>query len=409
MSKFIEGLGAAAGILGVGSSAYSASNQLRAVRETNKANKEIAESNNRWNRENMQLQNDWNLAQWNRENEYNSAASQVQRFRDAGLNPYLAMTGGAGAGTASSVTSADVAPASDVGKQMPADYSGYQQTSALLSQLPVQMAQSENLGASTDQMAAQAEVFRKEAEQLGIDNWYQSAIKQLGILQAVADLDISKEQKKEIFERVRGARIANDFAEDAEVWNARKQQEVQKARLFCNQATTEFFNSEIVKKEDKGWIRKRSAELAKLAADTAAANAAAECSRQEAKMMFEKTFLYAFDGKVRKAIGELGVKRLAEDLVNATHYSIEKDKVMSENLPDLWQSEEFRNYAGAAGEAVGGFLNVFGGDETSTMDWDDFDEKSHRDKDTGRSHRYGSSSRGSKTTKRFKFRLPKFK
>ncbi len=124
--------------------------------------------------------------------------------------------------------------------------------------------------------------------------------------------------------------------------------------------------------------------------------------------MFEKTFLYAFDGKVRKAIGEFGVKRLAQDLVNATHYSIEKDKVMSENLPDLWQSEEFRNYAGAAGEAVGGFLNVFGGDESSTMDWDDFDEITRRDKKSGTTRRSGSSKRGLKTSKRFKFRLPKF-
>lgn len=409
MSKFIDGLGAVTGALGVGTSLLSSSNQLKAVRETNKANKEIAESNNRWNRENMQLQNDWNLAQWNRENAYNSAASQVQRFREAGLNPYLAMTAGASAGTASSVTSADAAPASEVGKQMPADYSGYQQTASLLSQLPAQMAQAENLGASTDQMSAQADVYRKQAEQLGIDNWYQGALKQLGILQAVADLDISKEHKKQIFEQVRASKIANDFSEDYQVWNARKQQEVQKARLLCNQATSEFFNSRIVRKEDRGWIRKRSAELQKLAADTAAANAAAQCSRQEAKMMFEKTFLYAFDGAVRKAIGEEGIKRLAEDLVNASHYDIEKDKVMAENLGALWQSEEFRNYAGAAGEAVGGFLNVFGGDETSTMDWDDFDETTQHNKKTGTTRRSGSSKRGRKVSKGYKFRLPKFK
>lgn len=35
----------------------------------------------------MQKQNEWSLQQWNMTNEYNDPASQVQRIRDAGLNP----------------------------------------------------------------------------------------------------------------------------------------------------------------------------------------------------------------------------------------------------------------------------------------------------------------------------------
>lgn len=44
--------------------------------------REQAFTQNMWNQT-----NDWNLAQWNRENEYNSAASQMERFALAGINP----------------------------------------------------------------------------------------------------------------------------------------------------------------------------------------------------------------------------------------------------------------------------------------------------------------------------------
>lgn len=40
-------------------------------------------------------QNEWNLEQWNRENEYNSPIAQLNRVRQAGLNPNM-MFGGAG-------------------------------------------------------------------------------------------------------------------------------------------------------------------------------------------------------------------------------------------------------------------------------------------------------------------------
>lgn len=82
---------------------------------TNETNLKIAQMNNEWNAQEAAknrdfvtseriAQNDWNLEQWNRENEYNSASSQRERLEEAGLNPYLMMSG-ASAGTASSVGS----------------------------------------------------------------------------------------------------------------------------------------------------------------------------------------------------------------------------------------------------------------------------------------------------------------
>lgn len=62
-------------------------------------------SNNATNRSNDKLaryQNDWNLAQWKRENEYNLPINQMQRLREAGLNPNLVYGGGATTLSASS-------------------------------------------------------------------------------------------------------------------------------------------------------------------------------------------------------------------------------------------------------------------------------------------------------------------
>lgn len=88
--------------------------------ETNQANRDIAQMNNQYNRENLERQIDEQWKMWNAENEYNSASAQRERLEEAGLNPYMMMSGGS-AGTASSMT----APSS-----APADISGTQQTGA---------------------------------------------------------------------------------------------------------------------------------------------------------------------------------------------------------------------------------------------------------------------------------------
>ncbi|QRV61947.1 DNA pilot protein [Microvirus sp.] len=70
-------LGGAIGAIG---SSHAADKSLQATRETNKANRELA-----------QYQNEWNLAQWYRQNAYNSPSAQRQRYEQAGINPYFAL------------------------------------------------------------------------------------------------------------------------------------------------------------------------------------------------------------------------------------------------------------------------------------------------------------------------------
>lgn len=63
---------------------------------------------NEYNKEQAALQNQYNIDMWNRQNEYNSPASQMNRLKEAGLNPNL-MYGQGSTGNASSAPS-QVAP-----------------------------------------------------------------------------------------------------------------------------------------------------------------------------------------------------------------------------------------------------------------------------------------------------------
>lgn len=90
------------GLFGSSSSNKAAKSQLQAVRETNALNRELAYQ-----------QNEWNLQQWNRQNEYNTPSAQMQRYRDAGINPFFAagnITGGNAEGTLSSADLANQQP-----------------------------------------------------------------------------------------------------------------------------------------------------------------------------------------------------------------------------------------------------------------------------------------------------------
>lgn len=61
-----------------------------------------SQMNRDWQESMLQKQFDFQADMWNKTNKYNSASEQMKRYRDAGLNPYLMMTGGANAGTATS-------------------------------------------------------------------------------------------------------------------------------------------------------------------------------------------------------------------------------------------------------------------------------------------------------------------
>lgn len=76
---------------------------VKAQKLANEANIKMTQMNNDAQVALWREQRDYNTEMWNKQNEYNSASAQRQRLEDAGLNPYLMMSGG-DAGSASSLS-----------------------------------------------------------------------------------------------------------------------------------------------------------------------------------------------------------------------------------------------------------------------------------------------------------------
>ncbi|QCS36331.1 minor capsid protein [Capybara microvirus Cap1_SP_263] len=76
-------------IVGIVATVAGAAVTASSTNNTNKTNLSLNESNNQSNKELQELAYQQNLDQWNAENEYNLPINQMQRFKDAGLNPNL--------------------------------------------------------------------------------------------------------------------------------------------------------------------------------------------------------------------------------------------------------------------------------------------------------------------------------
>ena len=128
--------------------------------DANKTNMKIAQMNNEWSERMMEKQNQYDIDMWNRNNEYNSASAQVERLKDAGLNPALFMGSGA-AGQASGGSSVGL-PSPTSAKVEPIQYGGYVDAvkSSLEYALSIQKTQ-----ADIDFMRTQSDVMKAEAAQ----------------------------------------------------------------------------------------------------------------------------------------------------------------------------------------------------------------------------------------------------
>lgn len=92
-------IGGAATVIGTGTSAVG---QASLNKKTREFNREEAEKQRAWSEKMYNAQNAWNYEMWNAQNAYNSPEAQVQRMRDAGLNPMFYGLDGSSAGEVSS-------------------------------------------------------------------------------------------------------------------------------------------------------------------------------------------------------------------------------------------------------------------------------------------------------------------
>lgn len=165
---FDAGAAAAAGMQ-AGASMYAADQQLKATRETNEQNKQLAQERNaleyqmfgeanEFNAEQAQLSRDFSMQMQKDSQEYNSIGSQIARARVAGVNP-AAVVGGAGSTSvgvnSSSAQAQSVAPPNMVAAQMQTpDLSALQGLAGafqMLGQSTESFARAKNLNADTQQ------------------------------------------------------------------------------------------------------------------------------------------------------------------------------------------------------------------------------------------------------------------
>ena len=187
----MTGLGLAGGIgalSGLAQSAFGIFGQKRAQEHDEK----LAAAQRAWSENMWQKQSDWSLGQWNREkdfnlemwhlqNAYNSPQAQMQRFKEAGLNPHLiygkGSPGNAGSLAAPRAAQPDVKPYNRAqSRNIFEGIKGFQD-----------IYQFRNLNAQTNNLKAQTDVANQQAYNLSVD-----------ALSKALDLDIKGQTKDSV-------------------------------------------------------------------------------------------------------------------------------------------------------------------------------------------------------------------
>lgn len=147
----------------------SAIGNVVSTNKTNQSNMAINRMNNEFNAAEAQKARDFQLDMWNRENEYNTASAQRQRLSEAGLNPYLMMSGG-NAGTASSVGSTSPASAASPLSMQRQDFSGLSNTLSTALQIANQ---TKETNANVQSLQSQKSLFDAQANSIlsNVDWW----------------------------------------------------------------------------------------------------------------------------------------------------------------------------------------------------------------------------------------------
>ena len=148
------------------------------------------------------LQNKWNIEQWQRENDYNSPTAQMARFRSAGLNPnliYGQQNTSASSPTLTSGASASPQDMSPVGRKR-----NFGQAVQEMLNIEMQRAQIEAIKAGTEKT-------KEETRGIGIGNEWLPSLNKAELEQRLANVDLTKEQKKQVIETCNNLREQNNY------------------------------------------------------------------------------------------------------------------------------------------------------------------------------------------------------
>lgn len=251
--------GIVGGIFGKKGSDAAANAALQATRETNQANKELA-----------QYQNEWNLAQWNRDNAYNTPLEQRRRYEQAGINPYFAL-GNMNSGNAESLMSANLANQQSGADAYQMQAQGSQQLGNAISNAGTQffnaMYQQEQTKALQIQNTENLLSMNQRVQGLKYDNESKRMANELYNANMQSLMNITKNQERESYARVAQANLQTvgteyDVAAKAFTNKFILPQQRDIAEMTLNKMVSEI----AYQKAQERWTNKQTALAAKYAA-----------------------------------------------------------------------------------------------------------------------------------------------
>lgn len=247
------------GFTGLFGSSNAANKSLQAVRETNKANRELA-----------QYQNEWNLAQWNRQNAYNTPAAQRARYEEAGINPYFAL-GNIQSGNAQSLLSADMANQQSGSEAYNMRAQGFQYLGSSISGAANQffnsMYQQEQTKALQIQNTENLLSMSQRVQGLKYDNESKRMANELYNANMQSLMNITKNQERESYARVAQANLQTVGTQYDVAAKAFTNKFILPAQRDIAQMTISKMVTEITyQKAQERWTEKQTALAAKYAA-----------------------------------------------------------------------------------------------------------------------------------------------
>lgn len=161
----------------------------------NRKNREFQERENQINRQ-------FAVDMWNKQNEYNLPTNQMQRLRDAGINPHLAYSNGQPMNTSN-------APASPTGiGSMPQGIAPQMNIGEIFNALMTK-AQIKQMEAQTEKTLAEKEEVEARTEGIGKDNKVKDIELTHKDRQILAEIGVNEQNIEESKSRIESSEIAN--------------------------------------------------------------------------------------------------------------------------------------------------------------------------------------------------------
>lgn len=297
-------------------------------RETNQANLAINRANIDYSREAWKNEVAYNWEMFNAENEYNSASAQRQRLEEAGMNPYMMMSGGS-AGTASGSSS----PSHNQPQQIPMQ-AGH--VEPYYRPLPTSAQDMSNLLSAVGQLVG---LQKQRAETIGIQmqNDYYRARADAEIAQIIANT-------RGVNERTKGQMITNfinDSSKQAQILNRKLEPHMQQYVMNHLQSQTDLnqINRQLADARLPFIGEEAAARIRNINANTALTYA-------QKREQTARAIISEFDAEVRKHVPRGKIQKIADAYVSSFV-----------DMPDNW-NKVIRGINDVSG-ALGGFVDVF--------------------------------------------------